>query len=140
LEKPLPRFIEDMGGSGGPELFVDVEHPGGEYTHPQDTVSFFPAGLTEEGYYFSGTTDVQGDESDANDHHILLGKYAGESILLNEIGPLRGGLDDLQLVLAIRIKLFLEFQIVKADSISFGSSEHTWWRKSGDNRYHDSDE
>jgi hypothetical protein len=144
LEKPLPRYLEDMGASGVHGRFVDVDQPDedGDYTHPQDTARFLPGGLTKKGYYSSGTFDVQGEEPDESDHVFLEGRYAGESILLKEFAPLKGGLDDLHLVRAIRMKLLLEFQIVKADSIAFGSSANEWqnFLSADDFRYHDSNE
>jgi hypothetical protein len=84
-------------------LSVDVDKPdeNGEYT-PQDTARF-SVGLTPVGYYSSGTFDVQGEEPDESDYSFLEGKYAGESILLKELVPLNGGMDDLRLVLDIRI-------------------------------------
>jgi hypothetical protein len=143
LGKPLPRYLEDMGAPGVPGRFVDVDEPdaNGEFTHPQDT-SRFSVGLTPAGYYSSGTFDVHGEEPAENDFSFLQGKYAGETILLKEFEPLKGGIDDLRLVLDIRIKLLLEYQLVKAQPRPYGSCAIRWeeYLNEGDKRYHASAE
>jgi hypothetical protein len=105
--------------------FVDVDVParpavvpGGdaEFTIPEDISSFW-SGLTPEGYFF----DVDGEAPQEEDFGFLQDLYAGETILLDEPEALKGGVDDitddLRLVLAIRITLLLQYQLVKVQPI-----------------------
>jgi hypothetical protein len=69
LEKPLPRYLEDMGAPG--------IHPPARHRKVLGG-----AGLTPAGYYPSGTFEVHDEEPDESDYSFLEGKYAGETILL----------------------------------------------------------
>jgi hypothetical protein len=110
LKKPLPSYLEDMDAAG---CFVDVDVPArpagvpdgdGEFTTPK-AISRFLTGLTPEGDLF----DKHGENSQEKDFSFLQDVYGGVCILLKESETLKGGVDDLCLVLRIRIKLLLEY-------------------------------
>ena len=118
LKNPLPSYLEDMGDA---RCFVDVDVPArpavvpdgdAEFTIPKD-ISSFLTGLTPEGYLF----DEHGENSQEKDFSFLQDVYGGACILLKESETLKGGVDDLCLVLRTRIKQILEYQLVKLQSI-----------------------
>jgi hypothetical protein len=120
--------------------FVDVDvpaRPAGvpdgdeEFTIPK-AISSFSTGLTPEGYFF----DEHGAKSCEKDFSFLQDVYGGECILLKESETLKGGVDDMCLVLRIRIKLLLEYQLVKVQSIPTCEGATIW----NDHQYHANDE
>jgi hypothetical protein len=111
--------MEDAG------CFVDVDVPAApavlpdgdaEFAIPED-ISRFGSGLTPEGYFFDEDSKAPLEK----DFAYLQANYAGETMLLDELVPLKGGvddiIDDLRLVLAIRIWLLLEYQLVNVQPI-----------------------
>jgi hypothetical protein len=90
VKKPLPPYLEEMADAG---CFVDADFP-----LPEDIFDL-GSGLTPGGYVF----DEDSNAAQEKGFDYLQATFAGETLLLNEPVPLKGGVDDLDLVQAIRI-------------------------------------